>query len=171
MYGAEPGKPSFANNCLMARRLLERGVRFVQLFHEAWDQHGNLTHDLKQNCLDTDRASSRAGQGPQAARPARRHDRALGRRIRPHADGRRRRQRRPRSSSQRLYLLDGRRRHQAGPDARARPTNSVSTSSKTACMCTICTPRSCTCWASTTPSSPSVSKAATSASPTSPAQW
>jgi hypothetical protein len=58
MYGAEPGKASFANNCLLARRLLERGVRFVQLFHEAWDQHGNLTHDLKQNCVDTDRASS-----------------------------------------------------------------------------------------------------------------
>src|SRR5206468_6758536 len=34
MYGAEPGKPSFANNCLLARRLIERGVRFVQLFHE-----------------------------------------------------------------------------------------------------------------------------------------
>jgi hypothetical protein len=56
MYGAEPGKPSFANNCLLARRLLERGVRFVQLFHEAWDQHGNLKHDLKKNCQDTDRA-------------------------------------------------------------------------------------------------------------------
>ena len=58
MYGAEPGKPSFASNCLMARRLLERGVRFVQLFHEAWDQHGNLTKDLTQNCKDTDRASA-----------------------------------------------------------------------------------------------------------------
>ena len=56
MYGAERGKPSFANNCLLARRLLERGVRFVQLFHEAWDQHGNLTADLKKNCKDTDRA-------------------------------------------------------------------------------------------------------------------
>ncbi len=55
MYGAEPGKPSFANNCLLARRLLQRGVRFVQLFHESWDQHGNLVKDLKQNCLDTDR--------------------------------------------------------------------------------------------------------------------
>jgi hypothetical protein len=55
MYGAEPGKPSFANNCLLARRLLERGVRFVELFHESWDQHGNLKKDLKQNCLDTDR--------------------------------------------------------------------------------------------------------------------
>ena len=56
MYGAEPGKPSFANNCLLARRLVERGVRFVQLFHEAWDQHGNLVHDLKENCKDTDQA-------------------------------------------------------------------------------------------------------------------
>jgi hypothetical protein len=57
-YGAEPGKPSFANNCLLARRLLERGVRFVQLFHEAWDQHGNLKSDLKKNCQDTDRPSA-----------------------------------------------------------------------------------------------------------------
>src|SRR3989441_6988804 len=56
MYGAEPGKSSFANNCLLARRLVERGVRFVQLFHEAWDQHGNLVADLKKNCLRTDQA-------------------------------------------------------------------------------------------------------------------
>ena len=47
MYGAEPGKASFANNCLLARRLVERGVRFVQIFHEAWDQHGNLINGLK----------------------------------------------------------------------------------------------------------------------------
>ncbi len=40
MYGAEPGKASYANNCLLARRLVENGVRFVQLYHEAWDQHG-----------------------------------------------------------------------------------------------------------------------------------
>ena len=56
MYGAEPGKPSFANNCLLARRLVERGVRFVQLFHEAWDQHGNLVKDIQVNCKDTDQA-------------------------------------------------------------------------------------------------------------------
>jgi uncharacterized protein (DUF1501 family) len=56
MYGIEPGKPSFANNCLLARRLVERGVRFVQLFHEAWDQHGNLTKDIQENCKDTDQA-------------------------------------------------------------------------------------------------------------------
>lgn len=58
MYGAEPGKASFANNCLIARRLIERGVRFVQLFHEAWDQHGNLVKDITQNCRDTDQASA-----------------------------------------------------------------------------------------------------------------
>jgi uncharacterized protein (DUF1501 family) len=56
LYGAQPGKSSFANNCLLARRLVERGVRFVQLFHEAWDQHGNLVKDLRKNCEDTDRA-------------------------------------------------------------------------------------------------------------------
>ena len=58
MYGAQPGQSSFANNCLLARRLVERGVRFVQLFHEAWDQHGNLTRDLKKNCKDTEGASA-----------------------------------------------------------------------------------------------------------------
>ena len=58
MYGAEPGKASFANNCLLARRLVERGVRFVQLFHEAWDQHGNLKADLKKNCANTDKPAA-----------------------------------------------------------------------------------------------------------------
>jgi uncharacterized protein (DUF1501 family) len=56
MYGAEPGKPSFANNCLLARRLVERGVRFVQLYHEAWDQHDHLVEDISENCRDTDQA-------------------------------------------------------------------------------------------------------------------
>ena len=56
MYGAEPGKPSFANNCLLARRLVERGVRFVQLYHEAWDQHDKLVEDISKNCRDTDKA-------------------------------------------------------------------------------------------------------------------
>ncbi|MGE0884070.1 MAG: DUF1501 domain-containing protein [Blastocatellales bacterium] len=58
MYGAEPGKPSFANTVLMARRLVERGVRFVQIYHEAWDQHGSLVRDLTKNCKDTDQASA-----------------------------------------------------------------------------------------------------------------
>ena len=52
LYGAER-TPSFAR-CLLARRLVECGVRFVELFHESWDQHGLLVSDLKKNCLDTD---------------------------------------------------------------------------------------------------------------------
>src|SRR3954471_17266596 len=58
MYGAEPGKSSYANSCLLARRLVERGVRFVQIFHESWDQHGALVNDLKKNCKNTDQASA-----------------------------------------------------------------------------------------------------------------
>ena len=58
-YGVKnPKDANFARNCLLARRLLERGVRFVQLFHEAWDQHGNLTNGVKQNALDTDQPSA-----------------------------------------------------------------------------------------------------------------
>jgi uncharacterized protein (DUF1501 family) len=63
MYGTEPGKTSFANNCLMARRLVERGVRFVQLYHRGWDHHGSsmdndLIHSLPALCRETDRASA-----------------------------------------------------------------------------------------------------------------
>jgi hypothetical protein len=59
MYGIkDPKESSYARNCLLSRRLIERGVRFVQLFHEAWDQHGNLTAGVKQNALDTDKASA-----------------------------------------------------------------------------------------------------------------
>ena len=57
-YGTTPGRASFANNCLLARRLVERGVRFVQLYHRGWDHHGgpdgNLIFDLKKRCLETD---------------------------------------------------------------------------------------------------------------------
>lgn len=59
MYGIkDPKEANYARNCLLARRLVERGVRFVQLFHEAWDQHGNLKADVKKNALDTDQASA-----------------------------------------------------------------------------------------------------------------
>ncbi|MCB1121521.1 MAG: DUF1501 domain-containing protein [Verrucomicrobiae bacterium] len=55
-YGINnPKESNFARNCLLGRRLLERGVRFVQLFHEAWDQHGGLDAGLRKNCEDTDR--------------------------------------------------------------------------------------------------------------------
>jgi hypothetical protein len=61
-YGAEPGKVSFANNCLLARRLVERGVRFVQLYHTDWDHHGlgeqNLNEGLDKVCREIDQPSA-----------------------------------------------------------------------------------------------------------------
>ena len=61
LYGAKPGEASFANNCLLARRLVEQGVRYVQLYDWGWDIHGTGTHDdllthFPKKCLDVDRA-------------------------------------------------------------------------------------------------------------------
>ena len=61
LYGAEPGKASFANNALLARRLVQRGVRFVQLYHTNWDQHGgeeSLDEELPIRCKEVDQASA-----------------------------------------------------------------------------------------------------------------
>src|SRR4051812_31540382 len=59
MYGPSVKEPgTFAHNCLMARRLAERGVRFVQVMHAGWDQHGSLTTELYTQCKDTDQPSA-----------------------------------------------------------------------------------------------------------------
>jgi len=59
MYGPDVTKNgTYAYNCLLARRLIERGVRFVQLFHRGWDQHGNLPNDLQRQCTATDQPSA-----------------------------------------------------------------------------------------------------------------
>src|SRR5262249_10958766 len=62
MYGAVPGQATFANNCLLARRLVERGVRFVQLYHTDWDHHGdnvnNLGKGLDRVCKEVDQPSA-----------------------------------------------------------------------------------------------------------------
>lgn len=61
MYGATPGGASYANNALMARRLVERGVRFVQLYHTSWDQHGakqSLEEELPLRCKQVDQATA-----------------------------------------------------------------------------------------------------------------
>jgi hypothetical protein len=62
MYGAKPGEPSFANNCLLARRLVQRGTRFVQLYHTDWDHHGNpdteLTGTLDKVCKQVDKPAA-----------------------------------------------------------------------------------------------------------------
>ncbi|MCH7988655.1 MAG: DUF1501 domain-containing protein [Planctomycetes bacterium] len=54
LYGTQPGKASFANNCLLARRLIERGVRIVQLFDQGWDHHGGIAKRLPVKCKQTD---------------------------------------------------------------------------------------------------------------------
>ena len=58
LYGADPDKPSFARACLLARRLIERGVRFVNIYHEGWDAHTDVTGNHKTNCGATDQASA-----------------------------------------------------------------------------------------------------------------
>jgi len=63
MYGTEPGKNSFANNCLLARRLVERGVRMVECFHRGWDTHGNnggedIVNRLSSLCRETDQGAA-----------------------------------------------------------------------------------------------------------------
>ena len=58
MYGAEPGKASYANNCLLARRLVERGVRYVQLYHADWDHHDDITKPLERVCKEVDQPTA-----------------------------------------------------------------------------------------------------------------
>ena len=58
LYGAEPGKATIGTNCLMARRLVERGVRFVHLYHSDWDHHGDIDKYMRQICPPTDRAAA-----------------------------------------------------------------------------------------------------------------
>lgn len=59
MYGEDSKKPgTYAANCLLARRLVERGVRFIQLYHRDWDHHGGLPDRMVQQCKETDQASA-----------------------------------------------------------------------------------------------------------------
>lgn len=55
-YGAQPGVTSFANNCLLARKLAERGVRFIQLYDKGWDSHGSIYQDHAERCKSVDRS-------------------------------------------------------------------------------------------------------------------
>jgi hypothetical protein len=58
LYGVDPKKPSFARACLLARRLIERGVRFINIYHEGWDAHSDVSGNHKKNCGATDRAAA-----------------------------------------------------------------------------------------------------------------
>ena len=99
LYGTDdpnPLKAAYARNCLLARRLLERGVRYVNLYCASrasgvdgllnWDAHKTLKADYERHCPDLRPADRRAADRPEAARPAGRHARALDDRVRPDAD-------------------------------------------------------------------------------------
>ena len=71
MYGAQPGDGSFASNCLLARRLAERGVRFIQLYHRDWDHHSGVKANIAAEGRGGGQAHRRAHYRPEAARHAR----------------------------------------------------------------------------------------------------
>ena len=80
LYGpgvTEPG--TFAHNCIIARRLAERGCGFIQLMHAGWDQHNSLTTELYNQCRDTDQPSACVGHGPETPGATRRYTCYLGR--------------------------------------------------------------------------------------------
>jgi Protein of unknown function (DUF1501) len=58
LYGCDPDKPSFARACLLARRMVQRGVRFINIYHEGWDAHSDVAGNLRNNCKNTDQASA-----------------------------------------------------------------------------------------------------------------
>ena len=155
LYGPDARKPgTFADNCLLARRLAERGVRFIQLYHRDWDHHGKsaggscrsaarrptsasaaLILDLKQRGMLDDTLVVWGGE--------------FGRTV--YCQGRLTADRlRPRSSPPLLHDVDGRRRHQARRHRSARPTITATTSPRIRSTCTICRRRFCIAWASIT---------------------
>ena len=154
LYG--PG--STARGCLMAVRLVERGVRMVQVYYakgDPWDAHGDIQAHRK-NAKDSDQ--------PFAAVIKDLKSRGLfkdtlvvcgsefGRTPVVEVGGGAGSAERPRSQSVRLHDVAGRRRRQGRHRSTAPPTISASRRSRSRCTCTTCTPRSCTCWASITPS-------------------
>ena len=126
-------------------------MRFVQIFHESWDQHGNLVDDLKKNCKATDQAC--AALIKDLKQRGMLEDTLVvwggefGRTPMVQGGGNDGRDHHPNAFS--MWLAGGG--IKPGVTS-ARPTTSASRSSRTRCTCTTCTPRSCTCWASTTPS-------------------
>ena len=140
-YGVKPGPAgSFARQCLMARRLSEAGVRFVEICQPGWDHHNNLHQGLINNSAATDQ--------PTAALLADLEQRGLldetlvlfGSEFGRHAD--RPGPRRPRSQHHRLSDVAGRRRREARLLLRCTPTSTACTPSKAGCTPTTCTPRS-----------------------------
>ena len=176
MYGPQVHEGgTFARNCLLARRLAERGTQFVQLMHAGWDQHNSLTTELYTQCKDTDQPSAAlikdlkmrgmlddtlviwGGEfGRTPFLQGKMEDRKRwGRDHHPYA----------------FHALDGRGRHQGRAELTANPTTSDSTSRRIMSTSTTSSPPSCTSSASTTNSSPTSSRGDTSASQTCMGKW
>ncbi len=154
MYGVDPAKPSFARACLLARRMIERGVRFVNIYHEGWDAHSDVVGNLKNNCGATDQASAALIKdlkqrgllddtlvmwgGEFGRTPMVESNAVLGRKLGRdhHPSG--------------VHHVAGRRRHQARHDARGDRRIGLQHRRTARSTSTICKPRSCTCWAWTT---------------------
>ena len=172
LYGPDSRKPgTYAANCLMARRLSEAGVRFVQLYHRGWDQHDNLPAQIRGQCEDTDQASAALVTdlkqrglldetlviwGASSDEPS------IARASSPTTT--------TGATTTRAVSPCGWREAGSVPESpTARPTTSATTWRRTRSTSTISRPPSSTAWESTTPGSPSSSRDATTASPTSTA--
>ena len=143
-----PSTADFGTQCLLARRLSERGVRFVQCNLGGWDAHNNLKANHNELARAIDKPIAGLLTDLRQRGPLGRYPRGLGWRVRPHPDLRG--DRRPRSQSPRLHDVAGRRRREGRDSPGARPTTTDTTRSMTKSTCTTFTPRSSTCWAWTT---------------------
>ena len=151
--------------CLLARRMVERGVRFVQIYHNNWDTHGNVAGRLPDQCRDVDQPCYGLIQDLKQRGHARRDAGHLGRRVRPD-DLLAGRPDASRTTAATIIRAASRCGWPAAARGRARstarPTTSPTTSSRTRSTSTTSTPRCCTCWASTTSGSPTATRDSTS---------
>ena len=158
-YGVEGMDGSFAANCLLARRLAERGVRFIQLYHRDWDNHSRIKADIAMKAKEVDQAS--AALVKDLKQRGMLDDTLViwggefGRTPMAQGDG-------PRPSHQGLLDLAGRRRHQGRDHPRRHRRARLHGGRKRRLTCTTCTRRCCTCWASSTRGSPSSCRVGTS---------
>ena len=153
LYGIDRGKPSFANNCLLARRLVQRGARFVQLYHTNWDSHGGpgetLTKDFDKVTNDVDKASAALIRDLKAHGML---DDTLviwggefGRT--PMSEARQTKGRNHHIDAFTIWMAGG----GSSPGTLSAPPMSLASARSTAtATCTTCTPQCCTCWGSTT---------------------
>ena len=150
LYGAKPGDGSFASNCLMARRLAERGVRFIQLYHRDWDHHGDLVKYMNICCGATDRATWALLTDLKRRDMLEGHAGDLGRRVRPHADVPGQGRAGPRPPHQGVLDVAGRRRGEGRRRLRGDRRAGLQRGRERRSTSATCTRRCCTCSASTT---------------------